>query len=100
MAGTQSTNWTCTGTVSYGASGGGLACLDTVAASIMRKYERVNWVGSIWLLVRRSQANRHSPTYERARDVRPDLAGLGPNLDTGEAEAEDIPGVVLRLLWV
>lgn len=45
MAGIQSTNATCTGTVSYGASGGGREYLDTVAASIMRKNERVNCVG-------------------------------------------------------
>lgn len=42
MAGIQSTNAMCTGTVSYGASGGGFACEERHAASIIRKYESVN----------------------------------------------------------
>jgi hypothetical protein len=37
MAGIQSTNVICTGTTSYGASGGGLACEERVAASKRRK---------------------------------------------------------------
>lgn len=41
-------------------------------------------------------------TYKGARDVRPDLAGLGPDVELGQREAEDAAGVVGGLelvLW-
>lgn len=42
MAGIQSTNAIWTGTTSYGASGGGLAWDERVAASNRMKYESAN----------------------------------------------------------
>lgn len=44
IAGIQSTNEIRTGIVSNGASGGGLACADKVAASINRKYAAANYM--------------------------------------------------------
>jgi hypothetical protein len=43
IAGIQSTKDMCTGIVSCGASGGGLAWDDKVAASIKRKKDAANW---------------------------------------------------------
>lgn len=45
IAGIQSTKLICTGIISCGASDGGLACFEMVAASSKRKKDSANYVG-------------------------------------------------------
>ena len=78
MAGTQSTKETCTGMVSCGASAGGLACLESVAASKRRKKERANWYqhcifAGLGVPAKRRRADSITLSSDKARR-KPDLA--------------------------